>query len=108
MLSILGRCVEVMVDVVDCPGSSWVVGQALVYVGLTLSHLLAPKGPVDPVQKATVKLNHFRQEVGCLMWNSCLHDIYMCVCVCADSTGLMHKLLLLTVVVILLLLCSPA
>lgn len=56
-----------MVDVVDCPGSSWVVGQALVYVGLTLLHLLAPKGPVDPVQKATVKLNHFRQEVGWLM-----------------------------------------
>ena len=82
MLSILGRCVEVMVDVVDCPGSSWEVGQALVFVGLTLLHLLAPKGPVDPVQKATVKLNHYRQEVGWLMWNVCLHDTYVCVCVC--------------------------
>ena len=103
-----------MVDVVDSPGSSWVVGQALVYVGLTLSHLLAPKGPVDPVQKATVKLNHFRQEVGWLMWNGCLHDMYVCVCVCvcvcvrADSTRLTHTVLLLTVLIILLLLCSPA
>ena len=74
VLSIFGRCMEVMVDVVDRPGSSCVVGQALVCVGLTLLHLLAPKGPVDPVQKATVKLNHFRQEVRWHTFNAYLCD----------------------------------
>ena len=63
MPAILGRCFEVMVEVVGSQGSTSMVGQALVYVGLSLFHLLAPKGPVDPVHKATVKLLHFQQEV---------------------------------------------
>ncbi|XP_070191391.1 midasin-like isoform X1 [Littorina saxatilis] len=64
VVAILGRCFEVMVDVVVGGGSGVLVGQALVYVGSALLHLLAPKGPVDPVHKATVKLNHFRQELS--------------------------------------------
>ncbi|KAH9525008.1 hypothetical protein Btru_000088 [Bulinus truncatus] len=35
----------------------------LAYVGLTLSELLSPKGPVDPVHKSRIKLGHFQQEV---------------------------------------------
>ena len=42
----------------------WDVGSGLVRLGLALVHLLSPKGPVDPVQRAAIKLQHFKQEVS--------------------------------------------
>ncbi|XP_055890090.1 midasin-like isoform X2 [Biomphalaria glabrata] len=39
-----------------------IVGSGLVYVGLVLAELLSPKGPVDPMQKSRIKLEHFQQE----------------------------------------------
>lgn len=39
------------------------VGRGLVSVGIVLVHLLSPKGPVDPIERAYLKLKHFTQEV---------------------------------------------
>ena len=43
------------------------VGRGFVYVGLVLANLLAPQGPVDPVEKAALKLAHIQTEVRNLM-----------------------------------------
>ena len=39
------------------------LGEAWTNAGLLQTFLLAPQGPVDPVEKLAVKLEYFRQEV---------------------------------------------
>ena len=61
----IGSCSCAVIDAVnDDDGGSAAASRGLVCVALTLLHLLAPVGPMDPVQKSTVKLQHFKKEVG--------------------------------------------
>lgn len=65
VLSLLGECFNVMMEAVSCEEKDLViiVGKGLVYTASVLLHLLAPCGHVDPVEKAAIKLCHFRKEV---------------------------------------------
>ena len=66
VVAVLSRCFEVMEDVVGLGGDvpAVDVGHALVYVGLAQVLLLAPVGPVDPVEKKMIKLGHVTDEVN--------------------------------------------
>lgn len=65
VLSLLGECFNVMMEAVSCEEKDLViiVGKGLVYTASVLLHLLEPCGHVDPVEKAAIKLCHFRKEV---------------------------------------------
>ncbi|XP_059144482.1 midasin-like [Physella acuta] len=56
------HCVGSVRDVLGLTENPSAVGRGLVSVGIVLVHLLSPKGPVDPIEKACLKLKHFTQE----------------------------------------------
>ncbi|GFO05689.1 midasin, partial [Plakobranchus ocellatus] len=60
--ALVSRCLEVVTEAFQDTSSSDLVGRGFVFVGLVLSKLLAPHGPVDPVEEATVKLAHVHKE----------------------------------------------
>jgi hypothetical protein len=62
---VIAMTFKVTQEAVEGQRSQWVTtGAGLVQTGMVLLHLLAPKGPVDPVQRACIKLEHLRQEVS--------------------------------------------
>lgn len=64
--ALLGRCFEILVDIfreTQMEKFLPIIGHGFVYVGLLLSHFLCPCGPVDPLQKASIKLEHVLNEV---------------------------------------------
>ncbi|RUS90710.1 hypothetical protein EGW08_001514, partial [Elysia chlorotica] len=63
LLPLVSRCLEVAREA-DHSNSVADLGRGFVYVGLVLVRLLAPQGPVDPVEKAALKLAHVQRESG--------------------------------------------
>ncbi|GFR95392.1 midasin, partial [Elysia marginata] len=62
MLALVSRCLEVTQEALEST-SPVQLGRGFVYVGLVLAKLLAPMGPVDPVEKAALKLGHVQREI---------------------------------------------
>ncbi|CAL1534634.1 unnamed protein product [Lymnaea stagnalis] len=63
----VSSCFKLLKEALDANDSDLMVpavGHGLVSVGLVLAHLLSPKGPVDPVEKAGLKQRHFVKEAA--------------------------------------------
>ncbi|XP_046580015.1 midasin-like [Haliotis rubra] len=63
---VLHRSCEILHDLSqeDTEDSLSNIGRGLVYLGLSHMILLAPRGPVDPVEKQAVKLQHIQDELS--------------------------------------------
>ncbi|XP_067673927.1 midasin-like [Haliotis asinina] len=63
---VLHRSCEILNDLSqEDTGDSLInIGRGLVYLGLSHMMLLAPRGPVDPVEKQAVKLEHLQDELS--------------------------------------------
>ncbi|XP_048240547.1 midasin-like [Haliotis rufescens] len=63
---VLHRSCEILHDLTQDDGGDSLsnIGRGLVYVGLSHMVLLAPRGPVDPVEKQAVKLEHLQDELS--------------------------------------------
>ncbi|ESP03976.1 hypothetical protein LOTGIDRAFT_230254 [Lottia gigantea] len=61
-LPLVSRCFEVVIDILqNCTGNG--LGLGLAYVGLASVYLLAPVGPVDPVEKNAIKMKNFENQI---------------------------------------------
>ena len=61
---LVSRCVQSVMSVaMDTEGDVAKLGEAWVHQGYLHMKLLAPKGPVDPVERQAVKLKILKQEV---------------------------------------------
>lgn len=79
--AMVSRCLEVVHDAScesDLRKLAPLVGRGLVYVGLLLAHFLSPRGPIDPMEKARIKLAHIEKEVSLGVTHyafiKCLHN----------------------------------
>ena len=64
----VNNCVQsVLSNAMDTEGDVAKLGEAWVHQGYLHMQLLAPKGPVDPIERQAVKLKILKQEVTILL-----------------------------------------
>ncbi|XP_071957015.1 midasin-like [Antedon mediterranea] len=73
-LSLMSKCLDILLEmssgveppmkerVAECLVKAWQRGSGFLHLGTLQTNLLSPCGPVDPAEKHTVKLNHFKKE----------------------------------------------
>ena len=65
----VSHCVQSVLSVaMDTEGNVAKLGEAWVHLGHLQMQLLAPKGPVDPIERQAVKLKILKQEVHGNIW----------------------------------------
>ncbi|XP_050394421.2 midasin [Patella vulgata] len=66
-VSLISRCFEIIMEpgIVESSCLNMVIiGVGLAYVGVASVYLLAPIGPVDPVEKQAIKLNNYQNRLN--------------------------------------------